>query len=85
MTLLSSTCAKYAQHAGRRSFVAQDALCALDELGVSMDELTEYCFSEGREMRRFAAHTARRLEDLNEFKGQSSRAMRHFFLSINYL
>jgi hypothetical protein len=74
LTLLSSTCAKYTAHAGRTRLTARDALAALDELGVGMDELTEYCASEGREMRRFALHTVRRVEDLNELKGQLARA-----------
>jgi Wiskott-Aldrich syndrome protein len=75
LTLLSSTCAKYTQHAGRTKLTARDALAALDELGVGIDELTEYCASEGREMRRFALHTVRRVEDLNELKGQLAHAL----------
>ena len=71
LTLLSSTCAKYAQHAGRTGLTAMDAFCALDDLGVSVDELGEYCLSEGRELRHYAVLTARRMEDLNELKGYS--------------
>jgi hypothetical protein len=48
-----------------------DAFCALDDLGVSVDELGEYCLSEGRELRHYAVLTARRMEDLNELKGYS--------------
>lgn len=47
----------------------QDAFCALDELGVSMDELREYGSSEANELARYARHSARRVEELNEFKG----------------
>jgi len=84
LTLLSSTCAKYAQHAGRTGLTPRDAFCALDELGVSMDELTEYCTSEGREMRRFTVHTTRKVEDLNELKGQSGESLctAHFDIYI---
>lgn len=74
LTVLSSTCAKYAEHAGRLRLTARDAACALDELGVGVEELSEYCATEGREMSRYAVHTARRIEDLNEFKGQSACA-----------
>lgn len=69
LTLLTSTCAKYAQHAGRTDMTPQDAFCALDELGVSMDELREYGSSEANELARYARHSARRVEELNEFKG----------------
>jgi Wiskott-Aldrich syndrome protein len=75
LSLLSLTCAKYAQHAGRTGLTARDAFCALDELGVSMEELDEYCTSEGIELGRYAVHSARRVEDLNELKGQSGRAV----------
>ena len=34
-------------------------------------ELSEYCTTEGKEMSRYAVRSARRLEDLNEFKSQS--------------
>lgn len=69
LTLLSSTCAKYAEHAGRLRLNARDAECALGELGVDVRELSEYC-AEGRDMSRYATHTGRRVEDLNEFKGK---------------
>ena len=45
-------------------------MSALDELGVSMDELHEYCGTEGDELARYSAHSAKRQEDLSEFKGQ---------------
>jgi histone H3/H4 len=70
LTLLSSTCAKYAHHAERTGLTARDAISALDELGVGLEELSEYCSSEGRELGRYAIHSARRVEDMNEFKGQ---------------
>ncbi|KAF5352897.1 hypothetical protein D9758_007876 [Tetrapyrgos nigripes] len=70
LTLLSSTCAKYAQHAGRTRLNARDALSALEELGVTLDELHEYGSTEGMEFRRYAYHTQRRADDLKEFKAQ---------------
>jgi histone H3/H4 len=68
LTLLSATCAKYAQHAGRTGLTVHDAISALDDLGVSLDELSEYCSTEGKELNRYALYSARRVEDLHEFK-----------------
>lgn len=70
LTLLAATCAKYAEHAGRLRLSAQDTMEALGELGMNMEELSEYCTTEGRELSRYARHSLRRIEDLNEFKGQ---------------
>jgi histone H3/H4 len=72
LSLLSSTCAKYAQHGGRTNMTARDAFCALDELGVSMAELGEYCGSEGAELGRYAVNTARRMEELKDFRCEFS-------------
>ncbi|KAF8200356.1 hypothetical protein BJ912DRAFT_1029788 [Pholiota molesta] len=58
LTLLSATCAKYAQHAGRT------------------DELSEYCSTEGKELNRYALYSARRVEDLHEFKSQLAEGLR---------
>jgi len=69
LTLLSTTCAQYAQHAGRSGITTRDAVCVLDELGVSIDELSEYCEYEGEELARYAGHSATRLDDLGAFKG----------------
>ena len=86
LALLSATCARYAQHAGRLRLTARDAINALDELGLGVDELTDYCASEARDLARYASHTARRAEDLKEFKGQSSRVpyALHFFMLYFY-
>jgi histone H3/H4 len=70
LTLLTSTCAKYAQHAGRTGLTLRDALSALDELGAGVDELGEYASGEGHELRRYAIHTGRRCEELKELKGE---------------
>ncbi|ETW79874.1 hypothetical protein HETIRDRAFT_322551 [Heterobasidion irregulare TC 32-1] len=73
IALLSTTCAQYAQHAGRTNLTARDAIRALDELGIDVEELNEYCSHEGEELARYAGHSTKRLEDLNDFKGQSSQ------------
>lgn len=70
LTILASTCTKYAQHAGRTNLTIRDALCAMDDLGISMTELGEYCSSEGTEMGRYAVNTARRMEELKDFRGE---------------
>lgn len=70
LTLLTSTCTKYAQHAGRTNLVAQDAFNVLNELGVSMGELEEYGSSEAAELGRYGVSTARRVDELREFRGE---------------
>lgn len=75
LALLSATCARYAQHAGRLRLTARDAINALDELGLGVEELSEYCASEAKDLTRYASHSSRRAEDLKEFKGQSSRVL----------
>ena len=82
IALLSTTCAQYAQHAGRTNLTARDAIRALDELGIDVEELNEYCSHEGEELARYAGHSTKRLEDLNDFKGQSSRAACTAFIDI---
>lgn len=68
LTLLTSTCAKYAQHAGRTKLTIYDALEALEELGANVEDLSEYGSAEGKELNRYALHSARRQEELNEFR-----------------
>lgn len=70
LTLLTSTCAKYAEHAGRKRITAKDAVAVLEELGVSVEELHEFGTTEGVELNRYALFKSlRRVEDLKEFKG----------------
>jgi histone H3/H4 len=71
LILLATTCSKYAQHTGRVNMTVRDAVHALDELGVSMDELHEYCGTEGDELARYSGHSTKRQEDLGELRGQS--------------
>ncbi|KAI0632902.1 hypothetical protein C8Q77DRAFT_1120425 [Trametes polyzona] len=76
LTLFASTCAKYAEHAGRLRLTVGDATHAMEELGTSVEELSEYCATEGREMARYAVQSSKRLEDLNELKAQLAVGLR---------
>lgn len=69
LSLLLTTCSTYAEHAGRANLTPSDALGALQEMGMSLDDLVDYLSSEGRDLNRYAAKTARRVEDLAEFRG----------------
>ena len=70
ITLLASTCARYAEHAGRGSVSMVDAMNALGEVGVSLEELNEYVEGEGLDMTRYAPQTTRRMEELALMKGR---------------
>ncbi|KAF9029534.1 hypothetical protein BDZ89DRAFT_1065316 [Hymenopellis radicata] len=76
LTLLTSTCAKYAQHGGRTRLSSRDAISALDEMGVSLDELKDFGLTEGLELNRYAIKSSRRAEDLNEFRAQLSEGLK---------
>ncbi|KAJ3873057.1 hypothetical protein F5051DRAFT_420150 [Lentinula edodes] len=77
LTLLTSACAKYAEHAGRTRITAKDAVTALEELGVSVEELHEFGSTEGVEFNRYALFKSlRRVEDLKEFQAQLSDGLR---------
>ncbi|KXN83979.1 hypothetical protein AN958_00626 [Leucoagaricus sp. SymC.cos] len=76
LALLSETSAKHAHHAGRTSLTAYDALAALEEMGVEIDELEEYFSIEVKELNRYAQHSVRRAEDLNELKAQLATGLR---------
>lgn len=76
LEVLASTCARYADHAGRTTPSSVDAIAALDELGVSVEELSEYYECEGKEMARYIMNTARRTEELAVLKGRCLCALR---------
>ncbi|KAG6898019.1 hypothetical protein C0992_007015 [Termitomyces sp. T32_za158] len=76
LALLASTCAKYATHAGRTNVTVHDALGALGDIGVGIDELGEYVGTEGKELGRYALWSARRVEDLGELKAQLKEGTR---------
>jgi len=67
--LLAGTCAQYAQHAGRNSLTARDAIAALSELGVDVEELREYVHEEAHELAHYAHHAPKRVEDLADMRG----------------
>jgi histone H3/H4 len=70
LTLLTSLCGQYAGHSGRNRINARDVVVALDELGVNVDELKEFCSTEGLELNRYALYKShRRVDDLRDFKG----------------
>lgn len=75
LTLLTSTCARYAEHGGRTTMNVRDAVAAFEELGVSLHELNDYCATEGKELNRYALYSARRVEDILEFKCTSAPEM----------
>lgn len=70
LAVLALTCAKYAQHAGRTDLSPRDAFRALNEMGLSMEELDEYRGMEAAELGRYAANTTRRIEEIKDFKGE---------------
>lgn len=47
-----------------------DVIGSLEELGVSMDELSDYAGGEAKELARYAVWSGRRVEDFNELKGR---------------
>jgi histone H3/H4 len=69
LALLSSTSAKHAQHAGRTSLTVYDVVSALDDLGMSMHELSDFAAIEAKELSRYAVYSTRRIEDLYDLRG----------------
>ncbi|KAL4077633.1 hypothetical protein J3A83DRAFT_1639150 [Scleroderma citrinum] len=68
IVLVASACGQYAELAGRSHLSACDIIACLDELGTNVDELNEYCSIEGVDLSRYATSSAKRLDDLAEFK-----------------
>ncbi|KAJ7767467.1 hypothetical protein DFH07DRAFT_915704 [Mycena maculata] len=83
MTLLAATSAKYAQHAGRTTVTCTDALEALDDLGVGMQDLVDYV-PEAKELARYALYSARRVEELHEFKAHLGKNAREGAVLLEY-
>lgn len=79
LTLLADTCARYAEHAGRTGVTMWDALAALNEIGVEIDELREFAEGEGKETVRYTAQTARRADELVEIGGMLLFFLLEFF------
>ncbi|KAK7039243.1 hypothetical protein VNI00_010148 [Paramarasmius palmivorus] len=78
LTLLAGTCARYAEHANRKQLNARDAVRALDDLGVSIEELNDYCRVEGMDMVRngYSNPYHRRAQDFQEFRSQLNDGLR---------
>ncbi|KAI6118105.1 hypothetical protein F5141DRAFT_1096166 [Pisolithus sp. B1] len=68
LVLVASACGQYAELAGRSRLSASDVVACLNELGTDVDELSGYCSNEGIDLSRYAASSAKRLDDLAELK-----------------
>ncbi|KAG1849171.1 hypothetical protein DFJ58DRAFT_610184, partial [Suillus subalutaceus] len=68
LVLLSSVCDSYAEHSGHSRISVWDVLSSLGDLGVNPDKLDAYCVSEWKDLGRYASSSARRLDDLLEFR-----------------
>lgn len=68
LILLSSISGSYAELSGRSKVNIWDVLSSLGDLGVTLEELDEYCVSEGKELGKYASSSTRRLDDLLEFR-----------------
>lgn len=69
LVLLASACGQFSELAGRPRPSAHDLVACLEELGTNLDELGEYCSTEGVELSRYASSSAKRLDDLADFRG----------------
>ncbi|RPD60727.1 hypothetical protein L227DRAFT_547024 [Lentinus tigrinus ALCF2SS1-6] len=77
LSIAAATVGQYAEHAGRRRIVPQDAVNAFGDMGTSVEELQDYCEVNGRDMARYAVHSSKRLEELNEFRAQLAVGLSH--------
>lgn len=69
LALVASACGQYAELAGRSKLSVHDMVVCLDELGTNVDELSEYCSTEGIELSRYVSSSAKRLDDLADIRG----------------
>ncbi|KAG9312596.1 hypothetical protein JVU11DRAFT_6993 [Chiua virens] len=69
LLLLASACGQFSELAGRSKLSAHDLVACLEELGTNLDELGEYCSTEGVELSRYASSSVKRLDDLADFRG----------------
>ncbi|KIJ60429.1 hypothetical protein HYDPIDRAFT_98718 [Hydnomerulius pinastri MD-312] len=77
LILVASACGQYAELAGRSRLSVHDLLACLGELGTNMDELSEYCSTEGVELSRYASSSAKRLDDLADIRGYLGEGLAH--------
>lgn len=66
--LATSACGQYAELAGRTRLSVHDVLACLDQLGTNFDELSEFCSTEGIELSKYSSSSARRVDDISEFR-----------------
>ena len=67
LELLTATCASFAQHAGRDAANVHDAVVALGELGIDIQDIMEWCERDGVELSKFGTGSLR--EHLEQFSG----------------
>ena len=58
-----------------------DAVLALDELGVSMSELSQYAEAEGKDMRKYVAPN----REASEMSGKRPHSYNHKFNTSSYI
>ena len=72
LVLLASACGHFSELAGRTTLSVHDLVACIQEFGINLDELGEYCTTEGVELSRYASSSAKRLDDLADFRGMLS-------------
>lgn len=88
LVLLASACGQFSELAGRSRLSARDLIACLDELGTNVNELCDYCSTEGVELSRYASSSIKRLDDLADFRGRihlSCDTCIDSFCSLGYL
>lgn len=88
LVLLASACGQFSELAGRSRLSVHDLGACIEELGTNLDELSEYCNTEGIELSRYGSSSAKRLDDLADSRGMIHLV--HFtfidmFCSVGYL
>ena len=88
LLLLAAACGQFSELSGRSSLSVHDLIACLDDLGTNVDELAEYCATEGAELSRYPSSSAKRLDDLADFRGMFCSIGFTFinpFCSVGYL
>ena len=88
LVLLASACGHLSELAGRSSLSVHDLVACLEEFGTSLDELGEYGSTEGVELSRYGSSSAKRLDDLADFRGMVCLVfftLINSFCSVGYL
>ncbi|KAF9238395.1 hypothetical protein BU15DRAFT_47719 [Melanogaster broomeanus] len=77
LVVVTSACGQYAELAGRSKLSVHDLVACLGELGTDLDELSEYCSTEGVELSRDASNSVKRLDDLADIRGYLEEGLTH--------